>query len=314
MALTASPAGTRLRVAITIATRNRLADLKRTLAVVAALEPAPDELLITADGCSDGTPEFVREHFPLARLTVNGVARGSTASRDAMFRAAESDLIVILDDDSYPLDSDFLSRTPAFFEKHPRLAVLSFSQRSDETPVSLTTADFGATHLAGTYVDCAAMLRKSVFIELGGYPAQFRIAYDEPDFSVRCVCAGWQIRYEPSLTFRHHYSSAQRSELRMHQTHARNEIWSVIMRCPAPQLFMVAAFRAARQFTYACRRGFGWALREPQWWLACVAGVPRCLAERHPLPWRKYRDWMHLVRVPIHDETEWLSKFGGGPR
>ena len=66
-----------LRVAICITTHNRRAELERTLAQIAALTPPPDELLIVADGCNDGTADFVRERRPDARLIIHEQGRGS---------------------------------------------------------------------------------------------------------------------------------------------------------------------------------------------------------------------------------------------
>jgi GT2 family glycosyltransferase len=274
------------------------------------LDPQPAELLITADGCTDGTVEFVQGNYPETRLTVNERPIGSSGSRDAMFRMAASDIVLILDDDSYPIETDFLARLPRLFAERSHLAVASFPQRTDEFPESLNAVDFGPSQFTGTYVNCASAIRRAVFIELGGYPAKFRIAYDEPDFALRCVSAGWQVRYETKLTIRHHYSGAMRNELRMHHTHARNELWSVLMRCPASQLFAVALFRIARQFGYAWKRGPGWTVREPHWWLQALMGVPHCLGARRPVPWKKYRAWMELVRQPIQSEEEWIAKFG----
>ncbi len=97
--------------------------------------------------------------------------------------------------------------------------------------------------------------------------------------------------------------------MRTHQRHARNELWSVLMRCPLLQLPAVAVFRAARQFGYACRRGFAWAVREPKSWFAFLRGIPRCLAARAPVPWRRYLAWMRLLRNPIRDRAEWDAKF-----
>ena len=296
-------------VAVCIATHNRRADLENTLAVLAHLDPPPAEVLITADGCTDGTVEWLRAQYPHHRLTVNAQARGSTGSRDAMFRAATSDIVLILDDDSHPIETDFLGRLPQLFESHPRAAVLTFPQRSDEFPGSLQATDFGPSYLAGTYVNCATAIRRAVFLELGGYPEEFRIAYDEPDFALRCVSAGWKVRYETSLTIRHHYSGVMRNEMRMHHTHARNELWSVWMRCPAPQLLAVALFRLARQFGYAWKRGLDWVAQEPRWWMAAIRGLPRCWSHRQPVPWPRYRAWMELVRRPIYDEAEWNAKF-----
>jgi GT2 family glycosyltransferase len=302
---------TSLSCAISIATRNRRADLERTLAVLTQLDPQPAQVLITADGCTDGTVEWVTAHYPQHRLIVNTQPRGSISSRAAMVREADADIVVILDDDSYPLDRDFVARLPQLFEAHPRVAVLSFPQRTDEFPESLTATDFGAPYLASSYVNCASAVRRCAFVEVGGYPEFFFHAYDESDFSLRCAAAGWQIRYEPSLTIRHHYSGTNRSGLRVHHFHARNELWSVILRCPAPQLFAVALFRIARQFGYAWKRGWRWVVQEPVWWWAALRGLPRCFAGRTPLPWVRYRAWMALARRPISDEAEWNQRFGG---
>ena len=300
-----------LTVGICIATHNRRDDLTRTLAALAQLAPAPDEIIVAADGCTDGTLEWVRASHPSTRLIVHDKARGSIPSRNAMAAACGCDVFVSLDDDSYPLDGDFIQRVRVLFEKNARLAVASFPQRTDEFPATLTATDFGPTEFTGSFANSGAAIRRAAFEELGGYPDFFFHAYEEPDFALRCVCAGWQVRHEPSLTVRHHFTGAQRDEIRTHQRHARNEFWSVVMRCPLPQLFAVALFRAARQFGYAWSRGLAWAAQEPRWWLAALAGVPRCLAARRALPWRGYLAWMRLVRAPLRDEAEWTKIFGG---
>lgn len=284
--------------AVMIATRNRREDLRRTCARIAALAPAPDEVLICADGCSDGTAEMLAAEFSAFRVFTNPSPLGSTASRDRLMRHASADLVLSLDDDSYPLEPDALARLRELFEKHPQLGVASFPQRSDEFPETLTATSFGAPRWEGTYVNCACAFRRSVFLELGGHDLRFWNAYDEPDFALRCLAAGWRVRFDPSITVRHHYSGVNRNEIRMHHLHARNECWSALMRCPAPHLPGVLAFRAARQMSYAWRRGWRWILREPQWWLAAIAGVPESLARRQPVQWPDYIGWMRLVRKP----------------
>ena len=297
-------------VGVYIATHNRREDLARTLHAVARLDPPPAEVIVLADGCTDGTAEFVAQNFPTVRLLVHAEAQGSIPSRNEMAAACRSEIFLSLDDDSYPIESDFIARVAHYFAENPALAVLSFPQRTDEFPETLTKTDFGPSHFIGSYANSGAGIRHAVFVALGGYPEFFRHAYEEPDFALRCVAAGWQVRQETSLTIRHHYTSAQRSELRMHQQHARNEQWSVLLRCPAPYFVAVALFRLLRQAGYARRRGVSWLLREPLWWYDCLRGAAARLAERRPLPWRKYRAWMDLVRHPILSEEEWGAKFG----
>ena len=297
-----------MTVGICIATHNRREDLTRTLREIARLDPPPVEIIVAADGCTDGTAEFVAREYPAVRLIVHDAAHGSIPSRNEMAAVCASDIFLSLDDDSYPIETDLISRLARLFADNSALAIASFPQRTDEFPATLTQSDFGPPHFIGTYANSGAAIRRSVFTALGGYPDFFQHAYEEPDFALRCGAAGWQVRHETSLTIRHHFTSAMRNEMRTHQRHARNELWSVLLRCPAPQLFAVALFRIVRQAGYAASRG--WLLREPQWWGACAAGVPRAFAARDPLPWKKYRAWMGLVRNPIQTREEWIAKFG----
>src|SRR5919109_2060286 len=113
-----------MRVSIMITSRNRLGELRRTLDVLEKLDPTPVEILITADGCTDGTAGFVSSTLPNVKLVVNRPAIGSVASRDRMMREAKGDLLLALDDDSYPEQSDCIARIIPFFEQRPKLAVL----------------------------------------------------------------------------------------------------------------------------------------------------------------------------------------------
>lgn len=300
-----------LRVGITIATHHRREELARTLGQLAQLDPAPDEILVCADGCHDGTADFVRENHPHIRLLVHEAAQGSIPSRNELAKVCTSDVFVSLDDDSYPIDAAFIAQVRTAFAQAPRLAVLSFAQRSDEFPASLTATDFGQPAFVASYANSGAAIRREAFAALGGYPDFFFHAYEEPDFALRCVCAGWQVRYKPALLVRHHFTGTQRNEIRTHHRHARNECWSVLMRCPAPQLFGVLLFRIARQVGYACRRGPTWIVREPLWWWAMICGAGRALRDRNPLPWARYVAWMRLARAPITSEQEWNALFGG---
>lgn len=303
-----------LAVATCIATHNRREELARTLAEIARLDPPPDEILVLADGCTDGTAAWVRAEYPAIRLLEHATARGSIPSRNELAEASRCDIFISLDDDSHPIERDFIERVRQLFAANPRLAIASFPQRTDELPETLTATDFGPPLFIGSYANCAASVRRSIFLALGQYPGWFFHAYEEPDLALRCLAAGWEVRHETSLTVRHHFTPVERNEIRTHQRHARNELWSVLLRCPAPQCFAVAVLRVARQFGYACRRGLRWALREPQWWFAAACGVPRCIAERAPLPWDRYLAWMRLLRRPLTDRAEWAAQFSPAPK
>ena len=301
------------RVAVTITTHNRRAELARTLDQLARLNPAPDAILVCADGCQDDTVEFLRTRYPEIHLIIHETARGSIPSRNELAASADCDVFISLDDDSYPLDPDFVQKVRDLFAGQPQLAVAAFAQRSDEFPESLTSSDLGCAEFTGSFANSGAAIRREVFHRLNGYPNFFFHAYEEPDFALRCVASGWQVRFEPSLVVRHHFTASQRNEIRTHQRHARNECWSVLLRCPAVLIPFVCGFRMLRQLRYAASRGSSWVLREPSWWSQAIAGIPRCLAERKPVSWRRYWRWMNLVRHPLRSEVEWNALFGERP-
>src|SRR5438067_742330 len=100
--------------------------------------------------CSAGGYSRFRGSF----RTPDETYRDPLASRDAMARASACDVILSLDDDSYPLEQDAIARVRELFEKNARLAVASFPQRTDEFPETLDARDFGAAHFVGTYMSC----------------------------------------------------------------------------------------------------------------------------------------------------------------
>ena len=282
-------------VSVMITTKNRATDLTKTLGVLKALDPQPLEFLITADGCSDDTVEMVKRELPAARLIINEEGRGSVASRDRMMREAKGDLVLAIDDDSYPEQADALSQVCRFFEENPNLAVMGLPQRTDEYPESLTQTDFGVPRLIRSFTSSGAVLRKTIYLTLPGFAHEFFHMYEEPDYTLQCINAGYEVTFMPDApTIRHHWTGSGRSEMRNHQRHGRNEFWSTVMRCPMPYLIPVAAFRIYRQFGYACSRGLDWVIREPLWWIAAIKGLPQALRNRKPVSWGGYRKWLSL--------------------
>ena len=284
-----------MRVSVMITTSNRLDELRRSLQMLGKLDPSPDEILITADGCTDGTAEFVSSALPNAKLIVNQSAIGSVASRDRMMREAKGDLVLALDDDSYPEQSHCIARIVPFFQQRPELAVLHFHQRTDEYPETLVETKIGSEErLTRSFANSGAVLRRSTYLQLPGFEPRFYHMYEEPDYALQCVAAGYDVLFSPIVTIRHHYAGRARDEIGIHHRHARNEFWSTLMRCPFPPVLAMLAWRVFSQFRYACKRGWSWVVREPRWWAQAVAGVPYFLRKRKPLSWAAYKRWLSL--------------------
>jgi GT2 family glycosyltransferase len=284
-----------MSVSVMITTRNRIEDLRRTCRALHQLDPPPLEVLITVDGCAGDVVEAVREELPpQARLFVNKIGLGSVASRDRMVRKARGDLVLALDDDSYPEQSDCIALITPFFEQRPKLAVLHFPQRTDEYPETIAQINFGSDHLTRSFSNSGAVLRRATYLELPGFEPRFYHMYEEPDYALQCVAAGYDVLFSPIVTIRHRYSGQARDEIRVHHRHARNEFWSTLMRCPFPFALGILAWRVLSQFRYSCKRGWSWVSREPFWWGRALAGISYCVRNRRPVSWAGYKHWLAL--------------------
>src|SRR2546430_9094378 len=186
-----------MTVSVMIATKGRLVDLRVSLRALQQLNPMPLEALITLDGCAEEVVAAVKVELPEARLFVNQIGLGSVASRDRMMREARGDLVLALDDDSYPEQADCIARVIPFFKQRPKLAVLHFPQRTDEYPETLAQTDFGSEHLTRSFANSGAALRRGTYLQLAGFESRFFHMYEEPDYGLQCVAAGYGVPYNP---------------------------------------------------------------------------------------------------------------------
>ena len=249
--------------------------------------------------------------FPECRVIENRTCQGSIPSRDRAFRLVKSDLIITLDDDSYPIDFDFVMRITELADSHPEAGAFTFPEiwNDGSSPnVNLTPQSRG--HYIRTFPNCSGIIRRNLYGTAAQYPPFFSHMHEEPDFCLQLYGAGYAVWFEPSLTVRHHFTPNQRNMLQQHLLNARNELWSVFMRCPFPQVCVVAPLRVLRQFIFAFGQGWRWWRHEPKWWWRAIKGFPLCLRNRKPVTWNTYIRWIRLGRLQITRRDE-LERFFG---
>ncbi len=295
---------------IVIPTYNRCEDLSKTCQKIIELDPPPDSVIICLDGCTDNSEKMLKDNFPKFQVIKNDSPQGSIASRDKAFSLVKTDFILSLDDDSYPLDSNFLAKIPELFAKYPEAGVITFPEiRNNNLPTSKNLSPSSQGCYIRDFPLCAAILQRKLYGTIAQYPAFFSHAYAESDYSLQLYSAGYGVWFEPSYSFRHHFTPVERNMLKRHWLNARNELWSVLMRCPAPQVVVIVLLRILRQYLFAVTKGWKWILSEPRWWWNALQGLPICLSNRKPVPWQKYKNWLLLARNPIFKREEFNQKF-----
>jgi GT2 family glycosyltransferase len=298
---------------IMIPTRDRVRDLEFTCGRLSKLEPAPIEVLICADGCTDDTCGMLARNFPQFKVLRNTDARGSVYSRDRMLRLARGDIVVSLDDDSYPVRVDFLQQLREVFDSHPEVAVVVFSELRQGFACSKPNPERRRGCYVGAYANCGAAMRRQVYLTMPGFPRFFRHMYEEADYGLQCYAAGYAVWFEPSVEIVHAQSAMNRRVMRRHHLNARNELWSVWLRCPWPWQPLVTAYRAARQLVHAFFQGPQWVIREPWWWWEALKGIGVCREQRRAIPWRTYYGWMRLARHRTYTLNDLRARFPMSP-
>lgn len=295
---------------VMIVTRNRAARLIDTLDQIARLHPQPLEILVCADGCTDDTATLVREKHPRVTLVTNPSPLGSVASRHRILGLAKGDWVLSVDDDSYPLSADFWTHAVELMDAHPEAAVFTFPELRDDGQYSQPnkTPDSPRRYVAA-YANCAALMDRKFYLAQPGFPGFFGHMYEEPDYALQCYAAGKSVWFEPSLPFRHHRLTGGRQWMKRHHSNARNELWSVWLRCPLWLLPAVSVFRVLRQFQSAFRTQRSWILAEPLWWAQALLGIPHCLRNRKAVAPRIYQAWLQLPKRIWRNRTQLQTGF-----
>lgn len=240
-----------------IPTRNRPDQLAHTLDAISRLgshAAAGGAEVIVADNASSPpawTPEWLPSgtRVKLLRREQNEAA----AARNAAAREAnpDSDWLIMLDDDSHPVDDGFLDAlrdlpgdvgavaaeifVPARAGAGPTLGMADGRPQNGANPDPLaqaeaslaaeTLTDHEAGGLPEVFIGCGVAIRRDLFIKLGGYDATFDYYAEEYDLAARMLAAGFRVLFDRRFRVMHRKVAAGRDFSRIIRRLVRNNAW-----------------------------------------------------------------------------------------
>jgi GT2 family glycosyltransferase len=231
-AATNGPRGTPAVSAIVV--NHRRAEL--TVECVESLERAlasvdePTEVIAVDNGSGDGSAELIARRCPAARVVALPANEGFAAAVNAGLDGARGEWILLLNNDT-TIEPDSVGRMLAAGRGAGDIGSVAAEMRFAATPQIVNSAGIGVDRLGiafdrrlGERADAdggepvevfgasggAALMRRRMLDELGGFDASFFFALEDADLAWRARMAGWRAVYVPAAVVWHHHGASGR--------------------------------------------------------------------------------------------------------
>ncbi len=238
-------------VSIIILNYNSLAHLQANLDSLLLLDyPAARVELILADNDStDGSVAWVAKNYPVVRIVKNGANLGFAAGNNAGVAAAKGDWVVILNPDMR-VEVNWLKELLRPLQQNPYItSVASRILNWDGTALDFGDAainfmgwgcqpGYGSRDIAAFGQDkpllfpCggAMLIKRAVFLDIGGFDSDFFAYYEDVDLGWRLWMAGYEVMYAANaiVYHRHHGSWQHVPDARKWVLSERNTLFTII--------------------------------------------------------------------------------------
>jgi glycosyltransferase involved in cell wall biosynthesis len=193
-------------LSVVIATRNRRDELGRALASVLA-QTVDCEIIVLDDASGDGTADMVRADFPQVRLFRSDRREGYIRQRNRGAAAARAPVITTFDDDAELISPRTFEVGLAAFD-HPRVAVVALPtvDLGREYVIRNRAPDDAGRYVSDTFPGAASLLRRDLYLALGGYRDELVHRGEESEYSRRLYSRGFVVRICLAPEVHHHLS------------------------------------------------------------------------------------------------------------
>ncbi|HUW14841.1 MAG TPA: glycosyltransferase family 2 protein [Anaerolineae bacterium] len=259
-----------------------------------------DEVIVVDNASTDGSADFVSEHYPQARLVRNAENRGFAAANNQGAALASGEVLVFLNQDTRVQAGwlqalvEGLGGGDAVGLTTSKVLVMSQPDRIQACgqDVHYTGLVFGrgfgaaagsldGAEAVGAVGGCSFAARLEVWQQLGGFDETLYMYYEETDLSWRARLRGYRSVYVPDSVVYHDYRPGRPSAFRLYHS-ARNRRIMLLKNWRWPTLFLLApGLLVAELVEWELAQGQGWgglkAKLRADFWLASHLGLIRRL-------------------------------------
>jgi GT2 family glycosyltransferase len=289
-------------LSIGITTRNRPEALRACLESLESLGDLPIEILVFDDGSAPPADVPLPAGVPPVRLLREDAAPGYIVGRNRLVRAAAAPNVLLLDDDTKVFSRESVEQALAVFAADPHVAAVAFAQAEADGslwPSAMQPSPVRYPCIVPSFIGFAHLLRREVFLALGGYREDFIYYGEEKDFCLRLLDAGYRTVYLPAAGVGHLPATSGRSQTRYLRFVVRNDCLNALYNDPLPRVLWTLPVRYALYF----RMRRAWRIHDPWGWLWVARELAihssRTVFHRRPVSRATIRLWRSLKKSPV---------------
>jgi GT2 family glycosyltransferase len=192
-------------------------------------DPSFAQVIVSDNGSTDGSREFIRQRYPAARIVENGANLGFAAACNRAFAVSSAPYVFLLNPDA-ELKDHALAEIVSFLDAHERCGIAGSRIYNYDGTVQQSVGEFdtwvgaylrssawgewaplrryanGATLRGWNYdterrvdlaIGAALAIRRALLDEIGPFDERFFLYHEEVDFAKRAADAGWETWFVP---------------------------------------------------------------------------------------------------------------------
>jgi GT2 family glycosyltransferase len=274
-------------ISVIIVNWNRCELLRACLQSVRGQTGPPFEVIVVDNGSSDGSAEMAERDFD-CHVIRNRENRGFCAANNQGIALAAGEYVALLNNDAEAAPgwlaalASALERSPEAGMAASKILVYEDSRRIDKAghliypdgqnrgrgTGALDRGQFDRTEECLWPDGCAAMYRKSMLDEIGGFDEDFFAYGDDAELGLRARIAGWKAVYVPGAVVRHHRGTTLgKTSMRRLELIERNRVLLAVKLFPWSLLWLNPVYYIARL------AGGWWAARQGRGEVALFPGM-----------------------------------------
>lgn len=256
MLLKAKDRGTTLQeVTVGIINYNGKETLPETIRAVMQLAYQALRVIVVDNHSTDGSLEWVQQHFPEIHCVPLAENLGAAAARNRILQEAKTEYVFILDNDIV-VEPDVLSRLMDVMQKVPQ-AGICHPEICDPADPTVHHYNGGWIYYLGGLISrpkpkpsefraefevfdvvsgAAILIKRSLALQLGGFDEDYFFNWEDGDFSARFTLAGYFCLNVPAAIV-HHRSKPRGTSKVFYQTRNR---WFFILKLYSWKVLLLA--------------------------------------------------------------------------